>query len=120
MEVFKGPMIVKTAKVIVASNENSLCECACICGKGKFKVSFRIYDKGREGVEHFWEISCIHCRGLYDIEQRGNLIGIVKKTDEIPWEHEVKEMGRVKSKKLFHKPKFIRIIYKINDANIRK
>jgi hypothetical protein len=120
MEVFKGPMIVKTAKVIVASNENSLCECACICGKGKFKVSFRIYDKGREGVEHFWEISCIHCRGLYDIEQRGNLIGVVKKTDEIPWEHEVKEMGRVKSKKLFHKPKFIRIIYEINDANIRK
>jgi len=113
-------MIVKNAKVIVGSNENSLYECACICGKGKFKVSYRIFDKGRDGIEHIWEIDCIHCRGLYDIEKRGNLIGVVKKADEIPWKNEVKEMGRVKSKKLFHKPKFIRIIYEIKDANQHK
>ena len=110
-------MIVKTAKVIAASNENSLCECPCICGQGEFKVSYRVFDKGREAMEHSWEILCKHCRGLYDIEQRGNLIGVVKKADEIPWEHEVKEMGRVKSKKLFHKPRFFRIIYEIKDAN---
>ena len=91
-----------------------------MCGKGKFKVSYRILDKGREGIEHFWEIGCIHCQGIYGIEQRGNLIGVVKKADEIPWEHEVKEMGRVKSKKLFHKPKFIRIIYEIKNANKHK
>jgi hypothetical protein len=113
-------MIVKTAKVIAASKENSVCECVCICGEGKFKVSYRIFDKGREGVEHFGEINCIHCRRLYDIEQRGNLIGVVKRTDEISWEHEVKEKGKVKSKKLFHKPKFIRIIYEINNINQRK
>ena len=94
-------MIVKTAKVIDSSNENSLCECPCICGKGKFNVSYRIIDKGREGIEHFWQIDCIYCRGIYNIEQRGDLIGIVKKVDETPWEHEVKEMGRVKTKKLF-------------------
>ena len=109
-------MIVKIAKVIVASNEDSLCECACICGKGKFKVSCRIYDKGREGIEHFWEISCIHCRGVYDIEKRGNLIGVVKKADEIAWEKESKGMGRVKSRKLLHRPKFIKIIHEINEA----
>ena len=113
-------MIVKNAKVIVGSNENSLYECAWICGKGKFKISYRIFDKGKDGIEHIWEIDCIHCRGLYDIEKRGNLIGVVKKADEIPWENEVKEMGRVKSKKLFHKPKFIRIIYEIKDANQHK
>ena len=113
-------MIVKTAKVITASDESSLCECACICGKGKFKVLYRIFDKGREGNEHFGEINCIHCRKLYDIEQRGNLIGVVKKADETPWEQEVKVIGRVKSKKLFHKPKFIRIIYEINNSNQRK
>jgi len=116
----KESMVIKTSKVLVSSNENSLCECACICGKGKFKVSYRTFDKGREGIEHFWEIDCTHCRGLYDIEQRGNLIGVVKKSDEMLWEHEVKEMGRVKSKKLFHKPKFIRIIYEIKNANHHK
>jgi len=118
--ILKEPMIVKTAKVIVGSNENSLCECACICGKGKFKVSYRIFDKGKEAIEHIWEIRCTHCRGIYDIEKRGNLIGVVKKADEIPWEHEVKEMGKVKSKELFHKPKFIRILYEIKNTNKRK
>lgn len=103
-------MILKTEKLIVANNENTLCECACICGKGKFKVSYRIFDKGSNGIEHLGEILCIHCRGLYDIEKRGDLIGVVRKADEIP----------VKSKKLFHKPKFIKIIYEINDANKRK
>ena len=109
--------MVKTAKVIAAGNEKLLCQCACICGKGNFKVSYRTFDKDREAIEHFGEIGCVHCRGLYNIEQRGKLIGVVKKTDEVPWEHEVKEMGRVKSKKLFHKPKFIRIIYEIKNAN---
>ena len=102
------------------SNENPLCECACMCGKGKFKVSYRVLDKGKEGIEHLWEILCIHCRGLYDIEKRRNLIGVVKKADEMPWENEVKKMGKVKSKKLFSKPKFIRIIYEIKDANQHK
>lgn len=102
------------------NNEKYLGECPCMCGKGTLKVSYRILDNGNEGIEHLWEIDCIHCQGLYDIEKRGNLIGVVKKADEIPWEHEVKEMGRVKSKKLFHKPKFIRIIYEIKDANQHK
>ena len=49
------------------------------------------------------------------------MIGVVRKADhEIPWENEIKEMGRVKSKKLFHKPKFIRIIYEIKNANQHK
>ena len=106
-------MIVKTAKVIVASNENSLCECVCMCGKGKFNVSYRISDKGREGIEHLWEIHCSHCRELYNIEKRGNLIGVVKKPAEMAWESDSKEMGKVKSKGLLHKPKFIRIIHEI-------
>ena len=75
---------------------------------------------GREGIEHFGEIQCVHCRGLYDIEKRGELIGVVKKADETRWEHEVREKGKVRSKKLFHKPKFIKIIYEISDANNRK
>jgi hypothetical protein len=103
------------AKTIIGTNEIPLSECACMCGKGKFKVSYRVFDKGGEGIEHLWGIRCIHCRGLYNIEKRGNLIGVVKKADEIPWKNEVKEMGKVKSKKLFHKPKFIKIIYEIND-----
>ena len=102
------------------NNEKSLGECPCMCGKGTLKVFYRVVDNGNEGIEHLWEIDCIHCQRLYDIEKRGNLIGVVKKADEIPWEHEVKEMGRVKSKKLFHKPKFIRIIYEIKDANQHK
>jgi len=110
-------MIVKNSKVIATSNENPLCECACICGKGKFKVFYRVFDKARAAIEHIWEIDCVHCREFYDIQIRGDLIGIVKKSDEIEWEKEVKQMGRVKSKKLFHKPKFIRIVYEIKDAN---
>lgn len=107
----------KNAKVIVASNENPLCECTCICGQGKFKVSYRIFDRGLDAIEHVWEIDCVHCREFYDFQKRGNLIGIVKKADEKQWEKEVKQLGRVKSKKLFHKPKFIRIVYEIKDAN---
>ena len=95
------------------SNENPLCESACMCGKGKFKVSYRVLDKGKESIEHLWEILCIHCRGLYNIEKRGNLIGVVKKPAEMAWERDSKEMGKVKSKGLLHRPKFIRIIHKI-------
>ena len=91
----------------MGSYENTLCECACMCGKGKLKVSYRIPDKGREGIEHLWEIDCSHCRGLYNIEKRGNLIGVVKKADE---------MGKVKSRKLLHRPKFIKIIHEINET----
>jgi hypothetical protein len=100
----------------MGSNENPLSECACICGKGKFKVSYRIPDKGREGIEHLWEIDCSHCKELYNIEKRGHLIGVVKKADEMEWEKESKEMGKSKSRKLLHKPKFIKIIHEINDA----
>jgi hypothetical protein len=101
----------------MGSYENPLCECACICGKGKLKVSYRIPDKGREGIEHLWEIDCSHCRGLYNIEKRGNLIGVVKKADEMTWKKEIKEMGKEKSRKLLHRPKFIKIIHEINEAN---
>ena len=97
----------------MGSHENLLSENVCMCGKGKFKVSYRIPDKGREGIEHLWEIHCIHCRELYNVEKRGNLIGVVKKTDEITWEKESKMLGKVKSKRLLHKPKFIRIVYEI-------
>ena len=100
----------------MGSYENPLCECICMCGKGNLKVSYRIPDKGREGIEHLWEIDCSHCRGLYNIEKRGNLIGVVKKADEITWERESKEMGKVKSRKLLHRPKFIKIIHEINET----
>ena len=100
----------------MGSYENTLCECACMCGKGKLKVSYRIPDKGREGIEHLWEIHCSHCRGLYNIEKRGNLIGVVKKADEIAWEQESKELGKVKSRKQVHRPKFIKIIHEINET----
>ena len=93
--------------------ENPLCECVCMCGKGKFNVSYRIPDKGREGIEHLWEIHCSHCRGLYNIEKRGNLIGVVKKPDEMVWERDSKEMGKAKSRGLLHRPKFIKIIHEI-------
>ena len=96
--------------------KNLLCECASMCGKGKFKVSYRVPDKGREGIEHLWEIHCSHCRGLYNIEKRGNLIGVVKKADEVAWEQESKELGKVKSRKQVHRPKFIKIIHEINEA----
>jgi hypothetical protein len=84
-----------------------------MCGKGKFNVSYRIPDKGKEGIEHLWEIHCSHCRGLYNIEKRGNLIGVVKKPDEMAWERDSKEMGKGKSRGLLHRPKFIRIILEI-------
>ena len=100
----------------MGSNENLLSECVCMCGKGKFKVSYRIFNKCGEGIEHLWETHCSYCRGLYNVEKRGDLIGVVKKADEITWEKEIKEMGKVKSKRLFHKPKFIKIIYEIKDA----
>jgi len=100
----------------MGSYENPLCECACMCGKGEFKVSYRIPDKSREGIEHLWEIDCSHCRGLYNIEKRGNLIGVVKKADEIAWEQETKELGKVRSRELLHKPKFIKIIHEIDSA----
>ena len=100
----------------MGSYENSLCECTCMCGKGKLKVSYRIPDKNREGIEHLWEIHCSNCRELYNIEKRGSLIGVVKKADEMEWEKESKEMGRIKSRKLLHKPKFIKIIYEINET----
>ena len=97
----------------MGTHENSLFECDCMCGKGKFNVFYRIPDKGRERIEHLWEINCSHCRGLYNIEKRGNLIGVVKKPAEKAWEKDSKEMGKAKSKGLLHKPKFIRIIHEI-------
>ena len=101
---------------VKGSHEKTLGECTCICGKGKLKVSYRVPDKGRGGIEHLWEIDCVHCRELYNIEKRGNLIGVVKKADEKEWEMDSKKMGKAKSKKLLHKPKLIKIIYEINDA----
>ena len=95
------------------NTEIPLCESTCICGQGKFKVFYRTFDKS-EAIEHLWEIDCSHCRGIYDIEKRGNLIGVVKKSEEAVWEKEVKQMGKVKSKRLFHKPKFIRIIFDVD------
>ena len=100
----------------MGSYENQLSECACMCGKGKFKVSDRMPDKGREGIEYLWNIDCSHCGGLYNIRRRGHLIGVVKKADEVEWERENKEMGKAKSRTLLHKPKFIKVIYEINDA----
>jgi hypothetical protein len=86
----------------MGSYEHSLDECVCLCGKGKFKVSYRVPDKNREGIEHLWDIDCIKCRELYHIEKRGNLIGVIKKAE-------------LKSKKILHRPKFIKIIHEIND-----
>ena len=100
----------------MGSYENQLSECSCMCGKGKFKVSERMPDKAREGIEYLWSIECIHCRGLYSIRRRGHLIGVIKKADEMEWENEIKEMGKAKSRTLLHKPKFIKIIYEIDDA----
>lgn len=100
----------------MGSIENSLCESACMCGKGKLKVSYRIPDQGREGIEHLWQIDCHHCRELYKIEKRGHLIGVVKKVDEVEWQKESQQMGKEKSRKLLHKPKFIKIIHEINDV----
>lgn len=104
---------------MTGSYENPLCESACMCGRGKFNVLYRVPDKGREGFEHLWEIHCSHCRELYTIEKRGDLIGVVKKAEEKEWEAKSKEMGKEKSKKLLHKPKFIKIIYEVNTATHR-
>ena len=100
----------------MGSYEINLSECACMCGKGKFKMSERMPDKGREGIEYLCEIDCSHCRGLYNIRQRGHLVGVVKKADEMEWEKENKEMGKAKSRTLLHKPQFIKVIYEINDS----
>lgn len=84
--------------------EKPVCESACVCGKGKFTVSYRVPDQHREGIEHLWEIDCIHCRELYKIEKRGKLIGVIRKD---------REEKRSWLKKFLPKPKFIKILHKL-------
>jgi len=95
------------------SNEHEVKECACLCGKGKFKVFYRTADKGQEGIEHLWEINCIKCRSLYSIQKRGKLIGVIKKEDLKTWEAKKAKLSEAKSKTTLHKPKFIKTIHRL-------